>query len=323
MPDQRHKRIATFIEPFRVTPGSKVKLERDFDPAFEAGVNKKKQGVHLLREGVELLTRYQARLAAQDTHGLLVVLQALDAAGKDGTIRHVMSGVNPQGVAVHSFKVPSVEELAHDFLWRYEERLPGRGEIGIFNRSHYEEVLVVRVHLENLDRQRMPPEAKRKGVWERRFREINDWEHYLVDNGVHIVKLFLNLSKEEQRVRFLKRLDLPEHNWKFSAADVRERAYWDEYQAAFSDMLSHTSTPWAPWHVIPADRKWFARIAASSVIVNALMEIDPQFPTVEAEARSQLAAAKSELEAEAPAGAEPDPVAGRLAKSAGCARDHL
>ncbi len=315
VPDQAHKRIATFIEPFRVDPGSKVALERDFDPAFKAGIKKKKHGAKLLREGVQLLTHYQTRLAAQDTHGVLVVLQALDAAGKDGTIRHVMSGVNPQGVAVHSFKVPSAEELGHDFLWRYQQRLPGRGAIGIFNRSHYEEVLVVRVHPENLDRQRMPPEARGKGVWERRYREINDWERYLVDNGVRIVKLFLNISKEEQRVRFLRRCDLPEHNWKFSAADIRERAYWDDYQEAFSEMLSRTSTPWAPWHVIPADRKWFARIAAASVIVNALMEIDPQFPTVDAEACSQLADAKAELEAEAPGGAAPDPIADRLARA--------
>jgi len=321
VPDQGHKRIATFIEPFRVDPGSKVTLERDFDPAFKAGIKKKKHGAELLREGVELLTHYQARLVAQDTHAVLVVLQALDAAGKDGTIRHVMSGVNPQGVAVHSFKVPSAEELAHDFLWRYQQRLPARGEIGIFNRSHYEEVLVVRVHPENLDRQRMPAEAKRGGVWERRYREINDWEHYLVDNGVRIVKLFLNISKEEQRVRFLRRCDLPKHNWKFSAADIRERAYWDNYQQAFSDMLSHTSTPWAPWHVIPADRKWFARVAAARVIVNALMEIDPQFPTVDEEARSELAEAKAELEAEAPDGAAPDPIADRLAQSSDGAQE--
>ncbi len=318
MPDLGHKRIATFIEPFRVKPGSKVRLERDFDPAFEAAINKK-QGAQLLHDGVELLSEYQGRLAAQDTHGVLVVLQALDAAGKDGTIRHVMSGVNPQGVAVHSFKVPSAEELGHDFLWRYQQRLPGRGEIGIFNRSHYEEVLVVRVHPENLDRQKMPP-AKRKGIWERRYREINDWEHYLVDNGLRIVKLFLNLSKEEQRIRFLRRCELPEHNWKFSAADIHERAYWDDYQEAISDMLSHTSSPWAPWHVIPADRKWFARIAASSVIVNALMEIDPQFPTVGADARRRLAEAKTELEAEAPKGELRVPAADRLATSSRAAK---
>jgi len=307
MTDQPHRQIATFIEPFRVTPGSKVQLNRDFDPASKTGVKKKKHGVKLLREGVELLAEYQARLAAQDTHGVLVVLQALDAAGKDGTIRHMMSGVNPQGVAVHSFGVPSAEELGHDFLWRYQQRLPARGGIGIFNRSHYEEVLVVRVHPENLDRQRMPADAKGKGVWERRYREINDWEHYLVDNGLRIVKLFLNISKEEQRIRFLRRCDLPEHNWKFSAADIRERGYWGEYQEVFSEMLSHTSTPWAPWHVIPADRKWFARIAASSVLVNALMQIDPRFPTVDADAQKQLTEAKTQLEAEAPDGRAHDP----------------
>ena len=209
-----------FIDAFQVKPGSKVTLAKDFDPSFKAGVKKKKEGVALLAEGVRLLTEYQARLAAQDSWGVLVILQALDAAGKDGTIRHVMSGVNPQGVSVHSFKVPSSEELDHDFLWRYERRLPGRGEIGIFNRSHYEEVLVVRVHPENLDRQKLPGAAK-KDVWQRRYRQINDWERYLTENGFRVVKLFLNLSKEEQRIRFLRRLDLPDHNWKFSTADVR------------------------------------------------------------------------------------------------------
>jgi PPK2 family polyphosphate:nucleotide phosphotransferase len=307
MADERNERIAEFIEPFRVAPGSRVSLERDFDPAFKAGIKKKKRGVNLLGEGVELLTEFQMRLAAQDTHGVLVVLQALDAAGKDGTIRHVMSGVNPQGVSVHSFKAPSAEELNHDFLWRYQQRMPGRGEIGIFNRSHYEEVLVVRVHPENLQRERMPSDAKGKSVWQRRYREINDWERYLVDNGMRIVKLFLNLSKEEQRIRLLRRCDLPDHNWKFSVNDVRERQCWDDYQKAFSEMLSHTSTHWAPWYVIPADRKWFARIAAASVIVDALMSIDPQFPTVDAAARAELAGAKAELEAQAPAGAAADP----------------
>src|SRR5580765_1932660 len=245
MHDKRQKRLAEFIEPFRVTPGSKVRLAKDFDPAFKAGITKKRKGAELLAEGVRMLAEYQARLAAQDTWGVLVVLQALDAAGKDGTIRHVMSGVNPQGVAVHGFKVPSAEELDHDFLWRYAQRLPARGQIGIFNRSHYEEVLVVRVHPENLDRQKLPAESKGKGVWERRYREINDWERYLTDNGFKVVKLFLNLSKEEQRTRFLKRIDLPEKNWKFSAADVAERGRWDDYQKAFSEMLSATSTRWA------------------------------------------------------------------------------
>jgi PPK2 family polyphosphate:nucleotide phosphotransferase len=295
------------IEPFRVKPGSHVTLAEDFDPSFKAGVKKKKAGVKLLADGVTRLAEYQARLAAQDTWGVLVVLQALDAAGKDGTIRHVMSGVNPQGVAVHSFKVPSSEELDHDFLWRYAQRLPARGEIGIFNRSHYEEVLVVRVHPENLDRQKLPPAAKKGDVWKRRYREINDWERYLTDNGFRIVKLFLNLSREEQRVRFLRRLDLPDHNWKFSAADVKERERWDDYQYAFSEMLSHTSTECSPWHVIPADRKWFARIAAAAVIGHALMEIDPRFPTVTKRQHRALLDVKASLEAQAPKGAAPDP----------------
>jgi PPK2 family polyphosphate:nucleotide phosphotransferase len=307
MADTAQERIAEFIAPFRVKPGSKVRLPHDFDPAFKAGVTKKKRGVELLEEGVRLLTEYQARLAAQDSWGLLVVLQAMDAAGKDGTIRHVMSGVNPQGVAVHSFKVPSTTELDHDYLWRYAQRLPSRGQIGIFNRSHYEEVLVVRVHPENLERQKLPEAARVGDVWERRYRQINDWERYLTDNGFRVVKLFLNLSKEEQRRRLLRRIDLPDHNWKFSAADLKERARWDQYQKAIAQCLSHTSTEWAPWYVIPADRKWFARIGAAAVIVNALMEIDPQFPAVDDGQRRALLDVKARLEAEAPDGAAPDP----------------
>jgi PPK2 family polyphosphate:nucleotide phosphotransferase len=301
MTDPRQQRLAEFIEPFRVRPGSRVTLAEDFDPAFKAGV-KKKEGVALLAEGVQLLADYQARLAAQSTWGLLVVLQGLDAAGKDGTIRHVMSGVNPQGVAVRSFKAPSQEELDHDYLWRCAQRLPARGEIGIFNRSHYEEVLVVRVHPEHLDRQRLPEPSKGSDVWKRRFREINDWERYLTDNGFRIVKLFLNLSKE-QRQRFLRRIDLPDHTWKLSTADVAERERWDDYQAAFSDALSHTSTPWAPWWVIPADRKWFARIGAAAVLVHTLMELDPRFPTVSEQQRQTLLDVKRALEAQAPDGA--------------------
>ena len=212
----------------------------------------------------------------------------MDAGGKDGTIRHVMSGVNPQGVNVHSFKVPSSDELDHDYLWRYARRLPARGQIAIFNRSHYEEVLVVRVHQELLERQKLPKNARGAGIWKRRYREINDWERYLNDNGIKVVKLFLNLSKEEQRIRFLRRIDLPDHNWKFSTADVRERQYWDDYQKAFSEMLSNTSTEWAPWHVIPADHKWYARLAAGAVIVQALMEINPRYPTVTPETRDAL-----------------------------------
>jgi PPK2 family polyphosphate:nucleotide phosphotransferase len=308
------ERIARFIEPFRVAPGSHVTLAKDFDPAFQAGIEKKEDGAELLKEGIELLADYQARLAAQDTIGVLVVLQALDAAGKDGTIRHVMSGVNPQGVRVESFKVPSATDLNNDFLRRYVERLPSRGEIGIFNRSHYEEVLVVRVHQENLLRQKLPLETREDHVWKHRYEAINNWERYLVENGFRVVKLFLNLSKEEQRTRFLRRIDLPEHNWKFSAHDVQERRSWDDYQEAFSQMLSHTSTEWAPWHVIPADRKWFARIAAAAVIANALIELDPQYPTLDDDALRDLQAAKIELESEAPEGAAPDPFESPLAE---------
>ena len=311
MADKRAKRIAELIKPLRVKPGSKVNLSKDFDPGYEAGVLEKKDGIELLQTGITMLADYQARLAAQDSYGVLMCLQALDAGGKDGTIRHVMSGVNPQGVHVSNFKVPSAKELDHDYLWRYACRLPARGDIGIFNRSHYEEVLVVRVHPENLDRQKLPAQAKGKGVWERRYQEINDWERYLTGNGFKIVKLFLNLSKEEQRIRFLKRIDLPEKNWKFSAADARERQRWDDYQRAFSQMLSATSTDWAPWYVIPADRKWFARICAAAVLVHTLIEIDPQYPTVSADKRKQLKTVKGELEDEAPKGAPADPFAVR------------
>jgi len=307
MASSREKRVADFIEPFTVKPGSKVTLAKSFDPRFKHGIESKKAGQELLTNGIELLAEYQSRLYAQGTHAVLVVLQALDAAGKDGTIRHVMSGVNPQGVAVHSFKVPSAEELDHDYLWRYQKSLPGRGMIGIFNRSHYEEVLVVRVHQELLERQKLPKRSRGPGIWKRRYREINDWERYLSENGIKVVKLLLNLSKEEQRTRFLRRIDLPDHNWKFSGADVREREYWDDYQRAFSEMLTHTSTEWAPWHVIPADRKWFARIAAGAVIVNAIMEIDPRYPTVSDETRASLQEIKQTLEAQAPEGAAPDP----------------
>jgi len=301
------KRITRFIEPFRVTPGSTVRLGRDFDPGFKAGIAKKKDGVDLLQDGIGLLTEYQAQLAAQDTYGVLVVLQALDAAGKDGTIRHVMSGLNPQGVRVESFKVPSASELDQDFLRRYQKRLPSRGEIGIFNRSHYEEVLVVRVHPQNLLRQKLPAATRKHHVWTSRYEAINDWERYLSNNGFRIVKLFLNLSREEQRVRFLRRIDLPDHNWKFSSHDVEERQSWDAYQEAFSEMFSHTSTAWAPWYVIPADRKWFARAAAAAVIAHALIDIDPQYPRLGDEALHDLEKAKLQLETEAPSGAAADP----------------
>jgi PPK2 family polyphosphate:nucleotide phosphotransferase len=301
--------IHDFVTQFRVQPGSRVKLPRDFDPAATPGLNSD-DAEGLLAEGIELLSEYQERLAAQDTQSLLVIIQAIDAAGKDGTIRHVMSGVNPQGVTVSSFKVPSAEEMDHDFMWRYNKALPARGMIGIFNRSYYEELLVVRVHQGILEGQKLPPEKKDKGIWTRRFRQINDWEAYLTDQGYTIVKLFLNLSKEEQRTRFLARIDTPEKNWKFSAQDVKERAYWDDYQAAFSDVLSRSSTAAAPWYVIPADNKWYARIAAAGIIADAIIRMNPRFPELDEEARAALLESRAQLIAE-----DPDAAAAEAAKA--------
>ena len=317
MEDPRVQRIREFIEPFRVPPGSDVVLGRDFDPASTGDFFTEEDSKGLLHQGVDMLDHFQSRLAAQDTYGVLMVLQALDAGGKDSTIRHVMSGVNPQGVVVQGFRKPSAEELDHDYLWRYAQKLPARGQIGIFNRSHYEEVLVVRVHPEILENQKLPPAARADGVFERRYRQINDWERFLVENGFPVVKLFLNLSKEEQRRRFLRRIDYPEKNWKFNANDVKERSHWDEYQTAFSQMLTATSTEHAPWYVIPADHKWFLRVAVAAVVVNTLAEIDPQYPTVSDDARTALGTSKAELEAQAPEGVAPDPIAARIAAAAG------
>lgn len=297
MTDANLTTLRRLAHDLRVAPGTQVALPGHFDPAHTAHFAHEGEAAETLQAGVQLLAQYQARLAAQDTYGLLVVLQGLDAAGKDGAIKHVMSGVNPQGVSVHSFKVPSDEELGHDFLWRYSRALPGRGSIGIFNRSQYEEVLVVRVHPENLDRQRLPAEA-RHGIWERRFREINDWERHLVDNGIHVAKVFLNLSRAEQRRRLLARITDPDKNWKLSPADIAERAHWDEYQHAYSQALSNTSTEQAPWHVVPADHKWFARLAVAAIVVDALARIDPQYPRLGPSEQAQLAEMRARLEAE-------------------------
>ena len=294
--DKRLRFTADLIEPLRVAPGSTVKLSRDHDPGYTGRVSRP-QAAALLAEGVELLAEYQDRLAAQDIFGVLLILQGLDASGKDGTIKHVMSGVNPQAVEVRSFKQPSAEELDHDFLWRYQRDLPRRGMIGIFNRSHYEEVLVVRVHENLLTAERMPAVGDR-GIWPRRYQEINDWERYLVSNGIHIVKVMLNLSKREQAKRFLQRIDHPEKNWKFSPSDIRERGYWSEYQRAFDDMLSQTSTEWAPWYVVPADHKWFSRLATAAILVRALSAIDPKYPAADPAVRDQMLQARAELAAE-------------------------
>lgn len=296
IPDLKHLR--QIIEPLRVRAGTAVTLPRDCDPGHTARFLSEQDAATELSSSIKLLADYQSRLAAEGRCAVLVVLQALDAAGKDGTIKHVMSGVNPTGVKVHSFKIPSTEEVAHDYLWRYQRELPGRGEIGIFNRSHYEEVLVVRVHPELLDRQRLGASATGKALWTRRFHEINEWERHLTSNGIRVLKMFLNVSKEEQRRRFLARIDNPHKNWKFSAADVRERDHWDAYQKAYSEVLTHTSTPWAPWHIVPADHKWFTRLAAASLVVNMLGEIDPQYPEVSREDRNALAGARAKLEAE-------------------------
>jgi PPK2 family polyphosphate:nucleotide phosphotransferase len=296
--DKRLRFMTELIQPLRVAPGSDVDLGRDHDPGYTGEVTRP-EAATLLADGVELLADYQDRLAAQDTFGVLLVLQGIDAAGKDGTIKHVMSGVNPQAVEVRAFKQPSADELNHDFLWRYQRALPGRGRIGIFNRSHYEEVLVVRVHKDLLAAERMPAVASGdRDIWARRYREINDWERYLVDNGIHVVKVMLNLSKREQAKRFLKRIDHPEKNWKFSSSDVRERCYWDDYQRAFQAMLSHTSTRWAPWYVVPADRKWFSRLATAAVLVTALDTINPQYPAPDPADADQMAQVRGELEAE-------------------------
>jgi len=295
--DKRLRFMAELIEPLRVPPGTEVRLSRDHDPGYTGQVTRPKATARLA-DGVELMAEYQDRLAAQDTFGVLLVLQGIDAAGKDGIVKYVMSGVNPQVVEVRSFKQPSAEELNHDFLWRYQHALPGRGRIGIFNRSHYEEVLVVRVHSELLAAERMPAAAHDHGVWSRRYREINDWERYLVDNGIHVVKIMLNLSKREQAKRFLQRIDHPEKNWKFSSSDVRERRYWDDYQQAFAAMLSQTSTKWAPWYVVPADHKWFSRLATAAVLVTALDAIDPRYPAPDPADADQMAQVREELVAE-------------------------
>ena len=294
--DNRLRFMADLIAPLTVPPGSTVKLSRDHDPGYTGQVTKD-QAAALLADGVQLLVEYQDRLAAQDTYGVLLVLQGIDAAGKDGTIKHVMSGVNPQAVQVTSFKQPSADELNHDYLWRCQRALPGRGKIGIFNRSHYEEVLVVRVHRELLAAERMP-DIGGHDVWERRYREINDWERYLTDNGIRLVKVMLNLSKREQAKRFLKRIDHPEKNWKFSPSDISERQHWDAYQRAFEAMLSHTSTDWAPWHVVPADHKWFSRLATAAVLVRALHAIGPRYPAADLAVRGEMLQARDELRAE-------------------------
>jgi PPK2 family polyphosphate:nucleotide phosphotransferase len=287
-----------FLQSLIVPPGKQISLQKDYNPGFKPDYITKEDANTLLQNGIEKMAEFQDKLYAQDTYALLLNLQAMDAAGKDGTIKHVMSGLNPQGCQVFSFKIPSAEELDHDYLWRYCKALPERGRIGIFNRSYYEELLVVRVHEELLDRQKLPPDAKTKKIWRRRFEEINNFEQYLVNNGIIVLKIFLYVSKDEQKKRFLERIDRPEKNWKFSQNDVKERGFWDDYMKAYEDIFNHTSTEWAPWYIIPADRKWFTRLAVGVVIYNTLESLGLQYPTVTEEHRRSLGSAKELLENE-------------------------
>ena len=281
-----------------VPPGHKISLRKDYDPEFTAGFKDKKDARKKLEKNIAELAEYQDILYAQDTYALLLIFQAMDAAGKDGAIKHVMSGVNPQGCQVYSFKSPSAEELDHDYLWRTNKVMPERGRIGIFNRSYYEEVLVVRVHPELLDHQKIPPSA-RENIWKRRYEQINNMEKYLSENGIVILKFFLNVSKEEQKKRFLERIDRPEKNWKFSTADAKERAFWDDYQKAYEDCLNRTSTEWAPWFVVPADNKWFTRLTVSEIIVRTLKRLNLRYPEVSEERRQELLEIRKLLEDEA------------------------
>ena len=267
-------------------------------PVILAVFRKKMKLKRPLSQGIQLLAEHQDKLYAQNTYALLIVLQALDAAGKDSTIKHVMSGVNPQGVEVTSFKVPSAEELDHDYLWRNAKVLPRRGNIGIFNRSYYEEVLVVRVHPGLLDHEQIPAHLKDKNIWERRYHEINCFENYLVNNGIVVLKFFLHVSAEVQKKRFIERINEPEKNWKFSATDVEERKYRDAYMSAYQDMIQNTSTPHAPWYIIPADHKWFTHLAVTAVISDTLDRLRLSYPTVSSEDKKALIAAKEEMEGE-------------------------
>ena len=282
---------------YRITDGEAFHLA-GIDPGDRGGIRSKQKAAAALVAGVERLAELHEKLYAQDRWALLVILQAMDAAGKDGTIKHVMSGVNPQGCEVTSFKVPSPEELDHDFLWRCSRRLPARGRIGIFNRSYYEEVLVVRVHPELLERQRLSRELVGPGIWKERYEDINAFERRLARNGTRILKFFLHVSRDEQRRRFMERLDTADKHWKFSTADVAERQYWDAYMAAVEEMIRHTATRYAPWHVVPADHKWFTHLVVGETIVAALEDVHPAFPTLDKERGRELKKARAALAAE-------------------------
>ena len=290
------KRAGQFAETYRVTDGKKFRL-KDFDPADTGRLTSEdsKTAKEVLQDGIKLLAEYQDMLYAQDRWALLLIFQAMDAAGKDGTIKHVMSGVNPQGVQVFSFKAPSAEELDHDYLWRCLRHLPERGRIGIFNRSYYEDVLVARVHPEILQRTKLPPSLLTKDLWEERYEDIRAFERYLARNGVVIRKFFLHVSRSEQKRRFLARLDEPAKNWKFSASDAVERRFWKDYQSAYESAIRATATKHAPWYVVPADNKWFLRLVVAAAIVDTLAQLDLHYPKVDAAKRKELQEVRREL----------------------------
>jgi PPK2 family polyphosphate:nucleotide phosphotransferase len=289
------KKLLKLADDFRVNHGKSFRL-KDYDPADTRGLDLKDQAEKLLEESKQLMQDRQEKLYAQNEWAVLLIFQAMDAAGKDGVIKHVMSGLNPQGCQVYSFKQPSAEELNHDFLWRTNRCLPERGRIGIFNRSYYEEVLVVRVHPEFLVNEHLPPQLVTKKIWKERFEDISNLESYLTRNGTVVRKFFLNVSKEEQRRRFLNRLEEPEKNWKFSEADVHERQHWDAYMEAYEDMICHTSAPHAPWYVVPADHKWFTHLTVGAVVLETLESLKLDFPKVSKTRQKELSAARAALE---------------------------
>jgi len=290
------KRAHEFAAPFRVENGKGFRL-KDVDPGDTGHLDSddKARGKEALAQGVQALAKLQDMLYAQDRWSVLCIFQAMDAAGKDGAIKHVMSGVNPQGCQVYSFKSPTSEDLDHDFLWRCARALPERGRIGIFNRSYYEETLVVRVHPEFLAGQKVPPSLLGKDVWDNRFQDIRCWERYLARNGTLILKFFLHVSRKEQKRRFLRRLDEPERNWKFSANDAKERGFWDEYMEAYEDTIRGTAADHAPWYVVPADNKWFTRLVVAAAIIDGLASLDLAYPTVDKQKRRELAEARKAL----------------------------
>jgi len=292
-------KIDKLLKRYRIEDGKHFRL-KDCDPSDTHGLDSelKPRAKELLANGVKELSHLQGILAAQDRWGLLLIFQAMDAAGKDGTIKHVMSGVNPQGVEVSSFKAPSTEELDHGYLWRCMKCVPGRGRIGIFNRSYYEEVLVVRVHPQILESQKLPQSLVTKHIWEERFDDINHFERYLTRNGIAVVKFFLHLSKKEQKRRFMERLDTADKNWKFSSSDVQERQSWDSYQVAYNDMIQHTATEYAPWYVVPADNKWFTRFVVAAAVVDVLKRMNLKYPKVSGDEKAALVQARQQLENE-------------------------